>query len=66
MGSYFADVFENEWPGIPLHKEPNQLENDFNQLLMDITFLMSNGTLKNVSLFFDKLLYHFHMSINTK
>ena len=37
-------------PGIPLHKEPNQLENDFNQLLMDITFLMSNGALKNVSL----------------
>ena len=50
LGSYFSDVFENEWPGIPLHKEPNQLENDFNQLLMDVTFLMSNGTLKNVSL----------------
>ena len=39
LGPYFGDSYGNEWPKIPLHKEPKKLENDFNQLLTDITFL---------------------------
>ena len=50
LGSYFSDVDGNEWPHTPLHREPTNLEDDFNQLLTNITFQMSNGTLKNVSL----------------
>merc|ERR1712208_3127 len=50
LGPYFGDIDGNEWPHIPLHKKPTSLEDDFNQLLTNITFVMSNGTLKNVSL----------------
>ena len=50
LGSYFGDLGESNWPHIPLHKKPTSLENDFNQLLTNITFIMSNGTLENVSL----------------
>jgi len=50
LGPYFGDIDGNEWPRIPLHKKPTTLENDFNQLLTNITFEMSNGTLKNVSI----------------
>ena len=50
LGSYFGDMDGNEWPHVPLHKEPTSLEDDFNQLLTHITFLMSNQTLKNISI----------------
>ena len=50
LGPYFGDIDGNEWPHIPLHKEPTSLEDDFNQLLTNITFMMSNETLKNISL----------------
>ena len=50
LGPYFSDIEGNEWPHIPLHKEPISLANDFNNLLTKLTFEMSNGTLKNVSL----------------
>ena len=50
LGSYFSDVDGNEWPHTPLHRAPTNLEDDLNQLLTNITFQMSNGTLKNVSL----------------
>ena len=32
------DIDGNEWPHIPLHRQPTTLENDVNQLLTDITF----------------------------
>ena len=50
LGPYFGDGAGNEWPHIPLHKKPSTLENDFNHLLMNITFSMSDGKLQNVSL----------------
>ena len=50
LGPYFGDIDGNEWPHTPLHKEPTSLEEDFNQLLTNITFVMSNGTLENISI----------------
>ena len=50
LGPYFGDIDGNEWPRIPLHKEPTKLEKDFNQLLTNITFAMSNESLRNISL----------------
>ena len=50
LGPYFGDIDGNEWPHIPLHKEPMSLQNGFNQLLTNITFVMSNETLKNISI----------------
>ena len=50
LGPYFGDVDGNEWPHIPLYKEPTPLENNFNQVLMDIAFEMSNKTLRNISI----------------
>ena len=50
LGPYFGDVDGNEWPYIPLHKEPTNLEYNFNQLLSNITFAMSNETLNNISI----------------
>ena len=50
LGPYFGDIDGNEWPHIPLYKEPTPLENNFNQVLMDIAFEMSNKTLRNISI----------------
>ena len=50
LGPYFGDVDGNEWPYIPLHNQPTSLEDDFNQLLMNLTSEMSNESLKNISL----------------
>ena len=50
LGKYFGDTGGSNWPHIPLHKEPTLLENEFNQLLENISYVMSNETLKNVSI----------------
>ena len=50
LGPYFGDVDGNEWPHIPLYKEPTSLEHQFNELLTNITFEMSNHKLRDVSL----------------
>ena len=50
LGPYFGDFAGNEWPHTPLHKDPISLAYEFNHLLMNFTFEISNGTLKNVSL----------------
>ena len=50
LGPYFGDIDGNEWPHIPLHKDPSSLAEDFNQMLTNLTFEMSNGILANVSL----------------
>ena len=42
LGPYFGGTKENIWPHIPLHKEPTSLEESFNQLLANITYVMSN------------------------
>ena len=50
LGPYFGDIDRNDWPHTPLHKEPTVLEDDFNQLMTNITFKMSNETLKGISI----------------
>ena len=50
LGKYFGDTTGSNWPHVPLHNEPTALENDFNQLLENITLVMSNDTLENVSI----------------
>ena len=50
LGSYFGDSDGNEWPHVPLHRNPTDLENEFNQVLTNIVLKMSNGALKNISL----------------
>ena len=50
LGPYFGDIGGNEWPHSPLHKDPTALAKDFNQLLTKLTYEMSTGILKNVSL----------------
>ena len=50
LGSYFGDQDGNEWPHIPLRRQPTPLEEDFNQLLTRATFKMSKEVTKNVSL----------------
>ena len=50
VGPYFGDVDMQNWPHVPLHKEPTALEEDLHQLLTNFTFFLSNGTLRNISL----------------
>ena len=50
LGPYFGDIGGTNWPHIPLHMKPTALEEDFHQLLTNITFSMSNETLENVSI----------------
>ena len=50
LGPYFGDLGGTNWPHIPLHKKPTKLEEDFHHLLTNITYVMSNKTLENVSL----------------
>ena len=40
----------NEWPHIPLHKEPSKLEEKFNHLLTGITEVLSDGQLTDISI----------------
>ena len=40
----------NEWPRIPLYKEPTELEVKFNQILTRITEALSDGKLTNISI----------------
>ena len=50
LGPYFSDFDGNEWPHVPLNKEPTPLEVNLNHILTNLTLKMSNHTLKNVSL----------------
>ena len=50
LGPYFGGVEGNVWPHNPLHEEPTLLEEEFHLLLTNVTFLLSNKTLKNFSL----------------
>ena len=50
LGKYFGDLEESNWPHVPLSKNPTSLEKDFNELLTNATFIMSNGTLENISI----------------
>ena len=40
----------NEWPHIPLHKEPSKLEVKFNKVLTRITEALSDGKLTEISI----------------
>ena len=50
LGKFFGDLGESNWPHVPLNKKPTSLEEDFNELLTNATFIMSNGTLENISI----------------
>ena len=50
LGPYFGDLGGSNWPHIPFHRKQTSLEEDFNGLLTNITFVISEGTLRNVSL----------------
>ena len=50
LGPYFGDLDIQNWPHVPLHKEPTSLEEDFHKLLTNFTFLLSNGSVENISL----------------
>ena len=50
LGPYFGDLGGSNWPHIPFHRKQTSLEEEFNRLLTNITFVISEGTLRNVSL----------------
>ena len=50
LGPYFGDKGGSNWPHIPFHKRQTSLEEEFNQLFTNITLIMSDGTLRNISL----------------
>ena len=50
LGPYFGDLKGNEWPHFPLKKSPSLLEENFDSMLMNLTYIMSNKKLQNVSL----------------
>ena len=50
IGSYFGDKIGHDWPHSPLHREPTKLELGFNEKMMKITEIISNGSLKEVSI----------------
>ena len=50
MGLYFGDQKGNTWPHFPLQKSPSLLEKTFDDILMNLTYIVSNGKLENVSL----------------
>ena len=50
IGGYFENSLNNEWPYQPLHREPDDMELQFNEYLMKMTEEMSNGRLKNISI----------------
>ena len=50
LGSYFGNRNGHTWPNSPLNRDPFELESKFNQDMMEMTRIMSNGTLKNISI----------------
>jgi hypothetical protein len=50
IGPYFGKRDGHDWPHNPLNNEPSQLELSLNEKLIEITELMSNGSLKNISI----------------
>ena len=50
LGPYYGNVEEHQWPHSPLSKDPSDLELDFHGQMVKITEVISNGTLKNVSI----------------
>ena len=50
LGPYFGDNIMQDWPHSPFSKAPTQLELAFHQKMIEITKILSNGTLKDVSI----------------
>ena len=50
LGPYFGDLGGSNWPNIPFHMKQTSLEEEFNELLTNMAFVISEGTLRNVSL----------------
>ena len=50
IGSYFTSSLGNKWPYYPLHSEPNDVEIQLNEYLMQVTENMSNGIFRRTSM----------------
>ena len=50
LGPYFGNIEAQNWPHTPLKNMPTKLESEFNLQMMKITEIISNGSLKNVSI----------------
>ena len=50
LGPYFGDLGGSNWPHIPFNMKQTSLEEEFNELLTNMAFVISEGTLRNVSL----------------
>ena len=50
LGPYFGDLDPFNWPHSPFVNEPTQLELKFNEKMIQMTEIMSNGSLQDVSL----------------
>ena len=50
LGPYFGNKGGHDWPHSPFANEPTNLEFEFNQKMIEMTEIISNGRLKNVSL----------------
>ena len=50
VGPYFGSIEENNWPSAPLRKSPLTLEAKFNEQMMRITEILTNGSLADISI----------------
>ena len=50
LGPYFGDLDPFNWPHSPFVNEPTQLELKFNEKMIQMTEIVSNGSLQDVSL----------------
>ena len=50
LGPYFGNIEAQNWPHSPLKNMPSKLESEFNLQMSKITEIISNGSLKNVSI----------------
>ena len=50
LGPYFGDMDPYNWPHSPFVNEPTQLELKFNEKMIQMTEIMSNGSLQDVSI----------------
>ena len=50
LGPYFGNENGHNWPNEPLAKPPSALELEFNKKLVEVTELLSNGKVSNISI----------------
>ena len=50
LGPYFGSMAGHVWPHTPLSRGPTKLEVEFHEQMTKMTEILSNGTLKNISI----------------